>query len=194
MVRAVSSRLWAAAVLAGALAAAPASAQAISEASRRIVISGDAPSACVIASPTAEQGTNASFSSQSAAAGQITITQLVDPVSSTPLGSALAIDLPVICNTAHVLTVRSSNGALTRPGAAAGPASGGFSATLPYRVSVDWGGQSLSRQSDAGTAQIALASAMQGTARVAFATTPGGAPLVAGQYTDALIVELAPTN
>jgi len=175
--------------------ASAASAQAVPEVSRRIVLSGDAPSACVIANPTSETGTNASFSSQSSASGQIAITQLVDPVSSAAMASGLAIDLPVICNTSHVLTVRSANGGLAHAGSTQGaPANGGFREFLPYQVSVDWGGQSLTQGSDAGTAQIALASAMQGTARIAFATVPGGAPLVSGQYTDSLIIELAPTN
>lgn len=183
------------AVLTASVAGSPASAQAVPEVSRRIVLSGDAPSACVIANPTGEVGTNASFGSQSSTTGQIAITQLVDPVTSIARASALAIDLPVICNTAHVLTVRSTNGGLARVGAGGGAAtSGGFSEFLPYRVSIDWGGQSLSQASDAGTAQIPLATAMQGSARIAFATSPGGAALVSGQYTDALIIELAPNN
>lgn len=183
------------AVLAGSVLAAPARAQAVPEASHRIVLSGDAPSACIIANPTGEAGTNASFSGQSSASGQIVITQLVDPVTSTALASAQAIDLPVICNTSHVLTVRSTNGGLARAGARPGAAaSGGFSEFLPYRVSVNWGGQSLAQASDAGGAQIPLASAMQGTARIAFATVAGGTALVSGQYTDSLIIELAPNN
>jgi hypothetical protein len=61
-------------------------------------------------------------------------------------------------------------------------------------VTVEWGGQNLSQGSDAGTAQIALDRPAQGSARIGFATTAGGGPLIAGQYTDALIIELAPAN
>lgn len=182
-------------MLAGSVAAAPVGAQAVPEIARRIVLSGDAPSACVITNPTGEPGINASFSRQSSAISQIAITRLVDPVTSTALASALTVDLPVVCNTSHVLTVRSTNGGLTRVGAHAGTlASGGFSEFLPYRVSVDWGGQSMTKVSDAGTVRLALGSAMQGTARIAFAIVPGGAPLVSGQYNDALVIELAPNN
>jgi len=182
-----------AAILSGLPALVPAAAQSTTETTRRLVLSAQAQPACVISAPTAEGGVNATFTSQGATSGEIAIGQLVDPVSATAQASAIAIDLPVICNTSHVLTVRSANGGLARGGVVA-PATGAFREFLPYRVSVDWAGQALAQASDAGTAQLAVATPAQGTARIGFATTAGGDPLVSGQYTDALIVELAPTN
>lgn len=177
-----------------AVVAAPASGQSLAETNKRIVLAGRAPAACVIATPVAQAGVNATFTSQSATNGQIAISQLVDPLAATALASSIALDLPVICNTSHNLTVRSLNGGLARGGQINTGGTGGFSEFLPYRVTVDWGGQNLSQASDAGTAQIALDRPAQGSARIGFATTAGGGPLVAGQYTDALIIELVPAN
>ena len=177
-----------------AVSAAPAGAQSLAETNQRIVLAGQAPAACVIANPVAQGGANASFTSQSATSGQITIAQLVDPFAATALPSSIALELPVICNTSHRLTVRSMNGGLARGGQFNNRGTGGFSEFLPYRVTVDWGGQNLSQNSDAGRAQISLDRPAQGFARIGFATTAGGGPLVAGQYTDALIIELAPAN
>lgn len=179
-----------------AILAAPAMAQGLDTASQRIEMLGDAPVACVMNSPNASASVNASFSSTSATTGQISITELVDPLTAMPRQSAIQLSLPTICNTSHSVTVRSSNGGLLRAGGQASnrQSAGGFGEFLTYTFGIDWAGQTLVRPSDAGMVEITSAQPRSGEIVLRVNTPEGGGPLIAGQYSDSIVVEVQASN
>lgn len=179
-----------------AIAAVPALAQGVATASQEFEMLGDAPAACVLNSPTASGTVNASFSATSASAGQISITELVDPQTAMPRQSAIQLSLPAVCNTSHRVTVRSSNGGLLRAGGQASnrQSAGRFGDFLIYSFGIDWAGQSLVRPSDAGLVEIDSTQPRDGEILLRVTTPEGGGPLVAGQYSDSIVVEVQASN
>lgn len=177
------------------IAAAPVHAQSLDTATRNVDLAGNAPAACVIAQPTASQTVNASFSATGATSGQITITQLADSENAMSLESAIRIDLPVTCNSSHHVTVRSSNGRLQRTGGGnAAQTTAGFIDVMNYQLAVDWDGATRSMSSSEGTRSIETPHAAKGDLTLNFSTAAGSGPLVAGQYTDAIVVEFVAAN
>ena len=170
------------------LFAAPASAQVLDTTSQRLDLAGDAPAACVFTQPTAGNASNASFTPTGAASGRINVTQLVDATNATSLASSIELVLPLVCNAANRVEVRSANGGLLRVGGTAG-GSGAFSEFLAYRVGLDWAGLTLDRSSDAGAAGLDSASPRTGEVRLRVTTPAGSGPLVAGQYNDTITVD-----
>lgn len=182
------------------LAAAPvhvqlAQAQVLDTASQRVDLAGRAQAACVIAQPTVSQSVNASYSTTGVNSGQITISQLVDSLNATSLESRLQLDLPVTCNSSHRVVVRSANGGLVRTGASGNSAgSGVFVEAMNYNLGVDWNGTSRSLSSSQGLTSIDSAEPAKGDLTLNFSTSAGNGPLVAGQYTDSIVVEFTPAN
>jgi hypothetical protein len=132
----------AALLLAAVVIAVPAQAQQIDTASNRLELLGDAPAACVFATPTAGNGSNASFTSTGATSARVNITQLVDTTNANSLPSSIELNLPVICNSAHRVIVRSTNGGLTRLGGNQ-RGSGPFAEFLAYSFGIGWAGQQV---------------------------------------------------
>lgn len=174
--------------------AGPAFAQVVDTATQRIDLAGHAASACVISQPAVSNQQNASYSPNGPAGGQITISQLVDSQSATSLPSSIQLNLPVVCNSSHQVVIRSTNGALVRAGAQSANAGRGFSQSLTYQLGVDWNGETVDLASGQQSAAIGAANPAKGDLTIRFATAGGGGPLVAGQYTDAITVELVPAN
>ena len=113
----------------------------------------------------------------------------VDPTTAVPVGGELGLSVPIICNGAHVLHVRSSNGRLTlESGAAAG---GGFANSLDYGLTASWAGESQSfNTTGASSLEIPVGQASSGDALVTIVVPSGGSPLVAGTYSDLIVVEV----
>lgn len=156
----------------------------------RLDIVGQAPSACLISQPTASTGQNATLSQTGAQSAEIRISELVDPQTAQPRASSMNVALPVICNTAHRLTVKSGNGGLLRAGGRRGAVSG-FRQLLPYNVSADWSGQSITGSSTSGTpVTINSANGAAGQVSLSISIPAGGEPLVAGSYSDSVVIEL----
>lgn len=177
------------------MVAAPAHAQLVDTATQRIDVAGRAQPACVIAQPTVGQSVNASYSATGATSGQITIAQLVDSQNATSLESRLQLDLPVTCNSSHKVVVRSANGGLVRTGARGNSDSrSGFAEAMGYNLGVDWNGTSRSLPSAQGLTTIDSAEPAKGDLTLNFSTSAGNGPLVAGQYTDSIVVEFTPAN
>jgi len=181
------------ALLASLCILAPVSAQAQTSdvGQGRLDISGQAPSACLISAPTSATGANTSFQSTGAQQGQITINQLADAQTATPIASSINLALPIICNTAHTLTISTSNGGLLRLGGVVGPETNGFRQFLPYRVGATWAGQTANATSQAGaTITINASDGAAGQLNLEVSTPGGGDPLVAGSYSDELVIQL----
>lgn len=175
--------------------AAPAAAQTAETSAERLELVGLAPPACVFKAPTAARTTNASFSVAGASSATLRITQLVDPNTASPLASDAELNLPVVCNASHRVVVRSSNKGLLRAGAQSNNrGSGTFGEFLPYRIALDWSGQTLEQSSEVGTATFANAQPASGALALRVATPAGGAPLLSGQYNDSIVVEFQVAN
>jgi hypothetical protein len=158
----------------------------------RLEIQGTANPACVIRAPSSAIGTNMRFEPSGASAGQVGITEFVD-ANAVSRGGSIAVTLPVICNSAHRVVVRSANAGLRRLGPAvqAGP----FATSFPYRVTTEWGGQSGQLATDqGGTLIIDASEARAGQLSLSINVAAGGRPLVAGTYSDQIVVELQAAN
>ena len=175
------------------LAPAALQAQQVADLSQgRLEILGTARPACVIRTPRSSVGNNMRFDPSGAATGQVGITEFVDS-NAVSRGGSIDIDLPVICNSAHRVTVRSGNGGLRRLGPAI--QSGPFAQTLPYSVSTIWGGQNGQLNTDqGGVLTIDSSEARSGLLALSIIFAAGGRPLVAGTYSDQIVVELQAAN
>lgn len=177
-----------------ALVAAPATAAAQSldgQASQQIQIVGEAPGACVMQAMRVTSASNATFRAMTERAGVIDFAQLVDPETSLAQPASVSLSLPVICNGAHVISLRPVRGALVQERGA--PAAEGFSNRLVYGYSADWAGKRAAATSEAPL-QIRADNAAAGEVSVSVNVPEGGDPLVSGAYADSIVVELQPAN
>ena len=182
-------------MLAAVLGAVPAQAQDLSHASQRLELFGDAPVGCVANGARATGQRNATYQDNGPSGGVVVFPQLVDGTTAMARASAIELAVPVVCNASHRVTVRSYNGGLLRQGAqGTGRSSGGFSEFQAYQVDVQWQGQIVQLGGQSGSASIAWAQPAKGDLTVAISVPQGTAPLIAGTYTDAVVVEILPAN
>ena len=182
-------------ILAAMLGAVPAQAQELNRASQKLELLGDAPVGCVANGARASGQRNATFQDNGPSGGVVVFPQLVDGTTALARESGIELAVPIICNASHTVTVRSYNGGLLRQGAqGTGRGSGGFSEFQAYQVGVQWQGQSVQLGGQSGSASIAWAQPAKGDLTVAITVPQGTAPLVAGTYTDAVVVEILPAS
>lgn len=183
-------RTLSAAVLLGALVVPAGGAAAQSNeqtATIQATFRGVAPAACRMSAPTAPTSENAQVGALSPGSADIAIDQMVDQDSS-PLGATIVLVLPAVCNQAHTLSLSSLNGGLLGDGAQ--PAGGAFRTLVPYSVTVSWaGGEQLLLTPDQNLS-VVFSDAAAGVVTVTIQIPQGGAPLVAGAYTDEIVLEL----
>jgi len=185
----------AALMLAAVICAAPTAslAQTVNFGRGRLDMTGTAPSACVISAPTSVSGANATVAATGSQSAQITITQLVDQTTAQPMAAAINLSLPIICNTAHTLTVTTANGGLARVGGNQrnSNATNGFREFVPYQVAAAWAGHSVNGTSQSSPpVSIVVPDGAAGELSLTISVQPGGAPLVAGAYSDSLVIQL----
>jgi hypothetical protein len=163
-------------------------AQVVEPSQGRLEILGTSRPACVIGAAPSVAGNNMTFQPLSNVSGQVRITEFVDS-NAVSRGGSIDVILPVICNSAHRIVVRSGRGGLRRVGApVARP--GPFAEFLPYQVNTAWGNQQAGLTTDQGTLIINAAEARAGQVALSIAVARGGRPLVAGTYEDQIVVEL----
>ena len=86
--------------------------------------------------------------------------------------------------------MKSGNGGLVRAGGRRGDVSG-FRQLLPYQVTADWSGQSITGSSVTGTpVTINSANGAAGQVSLSISIPAGGDPMVAGSYSDSVVIEL----
>ncbi len=147
---------------------------------------GTAPAGCRISTGSAPTSENVQIGALSAGSAAIAINQMVDE-GAAPLGATVVLVLPAVCNQAHTLNLSSLNGGLLGDGPAG---VGAFRSLLPYSVTVAWaGGEQLLLTSDQ-TLSVVFGDAAAGVVTVTIQIPQGGAPLVAGAYTDEIVLEL----
>jgi hypothetical protein len=183
-------------LLIAAILAVPAGAQAQDQerASQRLELNAVSPVACVISQPSVGNQANASFSATGASSGQVAITQFVDPQNAAPRASSIELNLPLVCNASHRVRITSANGGLLRAGASGRGQGGGFREFVAYTVGIDWSGQSIEMLTSNNNANINASQPGKGDMTIRIATPAGGGPLVAGQYSDSIVVEVQPAN
>jgi len=160
----------------------------------RVEIAGTAPSACVVGAPIAGPGANASYEA-GPNGGSIRISQLVDPATAQGVAAGMNLVIPVICNGAHRLMVRSINRGLALDGNPGQPNGGTFASFVPYRVESDWGGQASGFLSnEPGTLEGFFHAARAGQMSLSISVPPGGQPLIAGTYSDEIVLEFQAAN
>jgi hypothetical protein len=185
------------AAFAVAFATTPVWAQDFSESDQALELVGEAPAACVLRAPSATAGVNANFDPTGPASGELRIVQMVDPNTAEPLPTSITLSLPVICNASHRIELRSQNGGLLRDrGNARNRQNGsGFGEFLTYRVGLNWAGQQREATSEeARNLIVAAPRGAAGDATISFSLPGGGGPLIAGRYSDAIIVEFQAAN
>lgn len=178
------------AALAVLSAATAAQAQTVDGRAKEVQIVGEAPAACVVVAAPTTSGDNAVFASTSTRGAEVAITQFVDPQTAQVRPTQINLALPVICNTGHRVIVRTANGGLAREGTAV-PAQSGFRALVPYTVSATWAGlNSTGVSSASGALTINRTEGAAGDLGIQIQVPSGGDPLVAGAYSDQVIIEL----
>jgi hypothetical protein len=165
------------------------SAQSNETASRTLEIAGEAPNACVIGGPATVNGVNATVQT-TGASSQVRITQMVDATTAEPKRMSVDLSVRIICNGPHRVVLHSDNGGLLRAGASASRSQGGFSEFVAYEIDATWAGQRVQSASDrAGGVVIESPGGGAGQMSVSLKVAPGGNPLVAGSYSDAITIE-----
>ena len=150
--------------------------------------------ACIIAPGSAAGLDNAIFQSSGSSGGTVAITNFADPQTAQALPASVRVEIPVVCNSAHEVTLRSTNGGMLRSGSTAAMLAS-FIQFLPYAVELDWVGQRLSGPSDVSQPlAMAVPSAGQGVVTVEIAIAGSDAPMVAGAYADTLQIEITAAN
>lgn len=156
-------------------------------------ISGAAPDSCVLSNPSAASGRNAIFEAGGARRARIVLPQLADPGTARSRGAAITIVFPLVCNTAHDISVTTTGQGLARLGVAAVAA--GFRDRIAYRLSADWdGAQAAGSSAAAVPVKIAKNSGAAGMLSLTIDVPEGGEPLLAGTYSDSLVIEIHPAN
>jgi len=163
-------------------------AQAQTPPTEQLAFNGVAPPGCIMQSATSPSSDNASVSSPSPGAADILIGRLVGE-DGVPVGATVILTLPAACNQAHRLSLGSLNGGLVNIDGT--PVGGPFRALLPYTVGVSWGGASETYDSATPGVTLSSGDAATGSVTVTIEIPAGGAPLVAGAYSDQLVLELA---
>ena len=175
------------------IAALPAVAQTGETARGRIELAGRTYPACVIRTARAGNAVNASFIGAGPSSGEIRIAELVDPQTAQPRAAELVIELPVVCNAAHRLTLTSANGGLLRDGGnpANRQSATGFGDVLGYQLNANWANRALTL--NAAASPLAVLDVPDGTAgdlSLRLSIPAGGGALTAGRYSDTVVIEL----
>lgn len=158
---------------------------------RDITFEGSAQRACRVTPASAVRELNATLqpSDGSSLNVQLTPQGFIDPTTGVAQATEIALSLPVTCNAPHRIRVSSTQGALLREGASV--AAGDFRSRLDFRVNLEFAGQSATFDTTStASAEVNLSEAATGNAVVTISIPGGGTPLVAGAYSDTLIVEI----
>lgn len=159
--------------------------------STQAAFQGVAPGACVTGAPVTASADNVVVSGAAPGVADITITDLVDEDGALRAATVTLL-VPALCNQAHTLGLSSANGGLASESseAIAPP----FRAVAPYQVTVSWNGQQQIFATEDNSLSMPVDAAATGAIGLTIEIPPGGAPLVAGAYSDQLVVNLGVTG
>lgn len=160
-------------------------------AQRPLGFSGEVAAGCLLSTPTAPELNNATAVSLAPGSADIVVTQLVGE-DGVPIGAVVILALPSICNQAHTLRLNSLGGGLVNPEADGDAAP--FRGALPYGVQINWGDVIQTYETGDPALELSVGNAVAGQVTLTIQIPAGGAPLVAGVYSDQLVLELGVTG
>jgi hypothetical protein len=161
-------------------------------------VGGQAPPVCNFTAGLREvESSNMSLSSPGANAGQISINQLNDAQDSHLNRASIQLELLGVCNKPHHLTILSTKGGLA-PAIQKPVVTGSFIQHVNYRVDVNWAGRTLSLATDATPEKKSPAMLIEGpnsgplniNVIIDESTNNLQTPVVEGQYSDSLLVQI----
>jgi len=130
----------------------------------------------------------------SASQNILSVTQLLDS-NARAVATSIAVTLKGMCNHPHVMTVSSGNGGLVPQ--ARTEAASGFVQHFDYDASVTWGASIVTLQTQGiqgqSTPEAVAPGAISGDLRIDISVSdPGELPVIAGTYTDNLVITFRP--
>ncbi|MBT3072168.1 hypothetical protein KKP04_15040 [Rhodomicrobium sp. Az07] len=155
---------------------------------------GNAQPVCHFEAARQVRSTNMAVSGGSATQNILSVTQLIDP-NARAVATSISVTLKGMCNHPHAMTVSSGNGGLdplTKT-----EAGSGFVQRFDYGASVAWGPSVVALQTGGvqgqSTPEAIAPGAVSGDLRIDIEVSdPGDAPVVAGIYTDNLVITFRP--
>jgi len=176
------------------LGASPVLAQQAST-NRQLQVIGTAPTGCLMGALSAANPANMTFAVGSTSSGTVGFAQFVELNSLRTLPGSIDLVLPITCNAAHRIEVRSANGGLLRAGAASPTTTlGGFGQFVAYSYRAAWLGQTYDQASNAGLLTVASDQAAKGDFGLRVSSPAGTGPLAAGQYADTITIDVFAAN
>ena len=152
---------------------------------------GTAGFACLVSSPQGNQITGATFTASGSVAQLAFQSEtVVDPATLIARPFSVSLSVPVTCNGAHSVTVRSARGGMQL----ATPVTQaiGLASRIDFNVRAVWLGDSnqISTFGSPIGATISKTTGASGSVEVTVNGRAGSDPLVAGRYSDEIIVDL----
>lgn len=191
-------------IVLGALAAAAIATpvMAAPTAQQAITINGTAPNVCTLAAPAV----NGAISGNLTVSGSnVTVTGLFDTADATMDAGTVGLRFAGMCNYAHNVSLKSANGYLYNTTGSNAPLGGAFVRRVGYTAGFSWAGAtvataipdatSTSSAGVQGTAVVSANTAVAGAnagnldVTLSFASS-GTTPVVAGNYSDTLTVQI----
>jgi hypothetical protein len=152
---------------------------------------GTAGFACLVSTPQSGQITGASVSTVGGVAQVVFDPQtVIDPDTLIARAFSISLSVPVTCNGGHVVTVRSLRGGMQLQTPIAQAI--GLSSRIDMDISALWLGDSgqITTSGRPISANISKNSAGSGLVEVTVNGRVGSDPLVAGRYSDEIIIDL----
>jgi hypothetical protein len=159
---------------------------------------GASPPICSFAAaPRALNAENMSLSGAGQTSASLSINQLTDSATALLKKASIQLEIIGICNESHYLSLKTSKGGLTLEDQTA-VTGGNFLNHVNYRVQADWAGQSISLNTDAIAEKEVSTAVIEKTHRGALNISllidenanDMNKPVLAGQYTDFLTVQI----
>jgi hypothetical protein len=152
---------------------------------------GRAPLACLLSTPVGTQVAGAVFTTSGASA-QLTFSSdtLINPQTAIAQAFSMSLTVPVLCNAAHSVTVRSVRGGMAPATQSADVA--GFSSRIDFGIGARWAGTNVTGTTNGAplTLTINTQDAASGSIEVNLTGIAGTNPLVAGRYSDEIVIDL----
>ncbi|MGC1585908.1 MAG: hypothetical protein WA791_09415 [Rhodomicrobium sp.] len=138
------------------------------------------------------------LSASQASQNTVSVGTLIDPVTAKQQAASISLTLKGLCNRAHSIRIATGNGGL-KPQNAIAAMPNGFSNRVDYTAQIFWASSSNALRTAGASGQstpvAVINGAFSGDLGVLITIDPGSAdylPMIAGTYTDKLIVTVQP--
>jgi len=163
---------------------------AAASASSNITINGSVADTCTLTMGASSAATNSTF-----ATNTISITNLADATTAQSVTASQTLNFAGMCNYAHSISLESANGGLTHDGSVT-VVGGTFDDLVEYDVSSNWASAGAALDAEGGATvkdvQSVSGANAESAAELSFNIDNNGGtdPLLAGNYTDTVTIQL----